>query len=426
MHDLKSLRDNPAAFDANWARRGLVPQTPAILALDEKRRKLQTELQTAQSRRNDASKEIGAVKSKGGDAAALMAEVASLKETMATLEVTEKELADELTNLLSALPNMVADDVPEGADENENVEVRTHGTPKNPNAEVPDHVAIGEALGMMDFEAAAKVAGARFSVNKGGLARLHRALGQFMLDTHTTEHGYTEVDPPLLVNSDAMYGTNQLPKFREDLFETTDGRWLIPTAEVVVTNLVREEILEDFIEPIRMTAMTPSFRKEAGSAGKDTRGIIRQHQFYKVEMVSITRPEDSEAEHQRMTQCAENILKKLELPFRTIILCSGDIGFGSRKTYDLEVWVPSQNKFREISSCSNCGDFQARRMKTRFKRPGSKDTEFVHTLNGSGLAIGRTLVAIMENYYDPADGGIFVPKVLQPYMGGLTKIVKAA
>lgn len=426
MHDLKSLRDNPAAYDNNWARRGLTAQTPAILELDEKRRKLQTELQIAQSRRNEASKEIGAVKSKGGDASALMAEVASLKDAMASIEVTEKELADELTGVLSALPNMIADDVPEGADEHENVEIRTFGTPKNPTAEVPDHVAIGEALGMMDFEAAAKVAGARFSVNKGGLARMHRALGQLMLDTHTTEHGYTEIDPPLLVNSDVMYGTTQLPKFRDDQFETTDGRWLIPTAEVVLTNLVRDEILENFEEPIRLTAMTPSFRKEAGSAGKDTRGIIRQHQFYKVEMVSITRPEDSEAEHQRMLECAENILKKLELPFRTIVLCSGDMGFASRKTYDIEVWVPSQQKFREISSCSNCGDIQSRRMKARFKRPGAKDTEFVHTLNGSGLAIGRTLVAVMENYYDPADGGIFVPKALQPYMGGLTKIVKAA
>lgn len=426
MHDIKALRDNPVAFDANWARRGLAPQTPAILELDEKRRKLQTELQTAQSRRNEASKEIGAVKSKGGDAAELMAEVANLKDRMAILEEQERDVAEKLNEILSALPNMIADDVPDGADENDNVEIRTFGTPKNPNAEVPDHVAIGEALGLMDFEGAAKVAGARFSVNKGGIAKLHRALGQLMLDTHTMEHGYTEIDPPLLVSTDVMYGTTQLPKFRDDQFETTDGRWLIPTAEVVLTNLVRDEILEGLETPIRMTAMTPSFRKEAGSAGKDTRGIIRQHQFYKVEMVSITRPEDSEAEHQRMLNCAENILKKLELPFRTIVLCSGDMGFASRKTYDIEVWVPSQQKFREISSCSNCGDIQSRRMKARFKRAGAKDTEFVHTLNGSGLAVGRTLVAVMENYYDPADGGIFVPKALLPYMGGVTKIVKAA
>ena len=424
MHDIKALRENPTSYDANWARRGLSPQTPDIIILDEKRRALQTELQAAQNRRNEASKEIGMVKSKGGDATELMSEVSSLKDRMAILEEQERETAQKLNDILSALPNMIASDVPDGADEHDNVEVHTYGTPKNPNAQVPDHVAIGEALGMMDFEAAAKVAGTRFVVNKNGIAKLQRALGQFMLDIHTTEHGYTEIDPPLLVNSDVMYGTTQLPKFRDDQFETTDGRWLVPTAEVVLTNLVREEILENFEEPIRMTAMTPCFRKEAGSAGKDTRGIIRQHQFYKVEMVSITRPEDSEAEHQRMLNCAENILKKLELPFRTIVLCSGDMGFASRKTYDIEVWVPSQNKYREISSCSNCGDIQSRRMKTRFKRPNAKDTEFVHTLNGSGVAIGRALVAVMENYYDPTDGGIFVPKVLLPYMNGVTKIVK--
>lgn len=424
MHDLKALRENPASYDQNWARRGLAPQTPAILELDEKRRKLQTELQTAQNRRNEASKEIGSVKSKGGDAADLMAEVAALKDRMADLEAQEQDAATALNDLLSALPNMLADDVPDGADENDNVEVRRFGEPKTGNNAALDHVAIGENLGMMDFEAAARVAGARFVVNKAGIARLQRALAQFMLDTHTTEHGYTEVDPPLLVSTDVMYGTTQLPKFREDQFETTDGRWLVPTAEVVLTNLVREQILDDSNLPLRYTAMTPCFRKEAGSAGRDTRGIIRQHQFYKVEMVSIVRPEDSEAEHQRMVNCAENILKKLDLPFRTIVLCAGDIGFASRKTYDLEVWVPSQNKYREISSCSNCGDIQSRRMKARFKRPGAKDTEFVHTLNGSGLAVGRTLVAVMENYYDPTDGGIFVPEVLKPYMGGASKIVK--
>lgn len=426
MHDLKSLRENPASYDQNWARRGLAPQTPAILELDEKRRKLQTELQTAQNRRNEASKEIGSVKSKGGDAADLMAEVAALKDRMADLEAQEQDAATALNDLLSALPNMLADDVPDGADENDNVEVRRFGEPKTGNNAALDHVAIGENLGMMDFEAAARVAGARFVVNKAGIARLQRALAQFMLDTHTTEHGYTEVDPPLLVSTDVMYGTTQLPKFREDQFETTDGRWLVPTAEVVLTNLVREQILDDSDLPLRYTAMTPCFRKEAGSAGRDTRGIIRQHQFYKVEMVSIVRPEESEAEHQRMVNCAENILKKLDLPFRTIVLCAGDIGFASRKTYDLEVWVPSQNKYREISSCSNCGDIQSRRMKARFKRPGAKDTEFVHTLNGSGLAVGRTLVAVMENYYDPTDGGIFVPEVLKPYMGGVSKIVKAS
>jgi seryl-tRNA synthetase len=424
MHDLKSLRENPAAFDKNWARRGLSPQTPAILELDEQRRKLQTELQVAQNKRNSTSKEVGVLKSKGQDATEIMKEVTNLKFLIEEYEKRESEIADKLNDILSAIPNLIADDVPDGQDENDNIELRKFGTPKNPNAVTPDHVAIGETLGMMDFESAAKVAGTRFVVNKAHIARLHRALAQLMLDTHTTEHGYTEIDPPLLVSSDVMYGTAQLPKFRDDQFETTDGRWLIPTSEVVLTNLVREEILENFEVPIRMTAMTPCFRKEAGSAGKDTRGIIRQHQFYKVEMVSITRPEDSEAEHQRMTECAENILKKLELLFRTIVLCAGDMGFGARKTYDIEVWVPSQQKYREISSCSNCGDFQARRMKARFKRPGSKDTEFVHTLNGSGLAVGRALVAVMENYYDPTDGGIFIPIALQPYMGGVTKIVK--
>lgn len=425
MHDLKALRENPSAYDKNWARRGLSPQTPQILELDEKRRALQTELQTAQSRRNEASKEVGAVKSKGGDATALMTEVAALKDKMAELEILEQAIANQLNEVLSALPNMVAEDVPEGADEHGNVEVRTHGTPKTGNNAALDHVAIGENLGMMDFESAAKVAGTRFVVQKAGIARLQRALAQFMLDTHTAEHGYTEIDPPLLVNSDVMYGTTQLPKFRDDQFETTDGRWLIPTAEVVLTNLVREQILDENEMPIRLVAMTPCFRKEAGSAGRDTRGIIRQHQFYKVEMVSIVPPEKSEAEHQRMTECAENILKKLGLPFRTIVLCSGDMGFSARKTYDIEVWVPSQEKYREISSCSNCGDIQSRRMKTRFKRAGAKDTEFVHTLNGSGVAVGRALVAVMENYYDVADGGIFVPDVLKPYMGGVTKIVKA-
>jgi seryl-tRNA synthetase len=425
MHDLKVLRDNPAAFDANWARRGLEPQTPKILKLDEERRAMQTELQNLQQRRNEASKEIGTVKSKGGDASALMDEVASIKDKMAQLEGMEQKLSTDLTDILSSLPNMIADSVPDGPDETANVEIRKVGTPKVGGNAALDHVAIGENLGLMDFETAAKVAGARMTILKGALARMERALGLFMLDVHTTEHGYTEINPPLLVNTDVMYGTAQLPKFRDDQFETTDGRWLVPTAEVVLTNMVRESILENFEAPMRLTAMTPCFRKEAGSAGKDTRGMIRQHQFYKVEMVSITRPEDSWAEHDRMTACAENILKKLELPFRTIVLCSGDMGFGSQKTHDIEVWVPSQDKYREISSCSNCGDFQARRMKARFKRPGSKETEFVHTLNGSGLAVGRTLVAVMENYYDPADGGIFVPEVLQPYMGGLKKITAA-
>lgn len=424
MHDLKALRDNPAEFDKNWARRGLVPQTPEILKLDEERRALQTELQSLQTRRNEASKEIGAVKSNGGDAQALMDEVSAIKDKMAALETQEKEKADILTDLLSSLPNMIANDVPDGPDEEHNIEVRRFGSPKIGANAAKDHVEIGENLGMMNFEVAAKVAGARFVVETAGIARLERALAQFMLDTHTAEHGYTEVNPPLLVNTEVMYGTTQLPKFREDQFETTDGRWLVPTAEVVLTNMVREEILDAGDLPLRFCAHTACFRKEAGSAGRDTRGIIRQHQFYKVEMVSITLPEKSEEEHQRMTECAENILKKLDLPFRTIVLCSGDMGFASRKTYDIEVWVPSQDKYREISSCSNCGDIQSRRMKTRFKRTGSKENEFVHTLNGSGVAVGRALVAVMENYYDPADGGIWVPDALKPYMGGIGKIVK--
>ncbi len=425
MHDIKALRENPAAYDQNWARRGLPDQTSFILKLDGERRDLQTQLQSLQTRRNEASKEIGAIKGKGGNADDLMAEVAAIKEKMMSLEIFEAAKASELNDVLSALPNMVADDAPDGPDEEHNVELRRHSQPKVGSNAAKDHVEIGENLGMMDFETAAKVAGTRFVIEKAGIARLERALAQFMLDTHTSEHGYTEINPPLLVTSDVMYGTAQLPKFRDDQFETTDGRWLIPTAEVVLTNMVREEILDESNLPIRMCAMTPCFRKEAGSAGKDTRGIIRQHQFYKVEMVSIVLPEKSEEEHQRMTNCAENILKKLDLPFRTIVLCAGDMGFGSRKTYDIEVWVPSQDKYREISSCSNCGDFQARRMKARFKRNGAKDTEFLHTLNGSGVAVGRALVAVMENYYDPTDGGIWVPDALKPYMGGITKIVKA-
>ncbi|MBL8639030.1 MAG: serine--tRNA ligase [Alphaproteobacteria bacterium] len=426
MHDVKAIRDNPEFYDRNWARRGLGAQTPAILKLDEERRALQTELQALQTRRNEASKDIGALKAKGLDADVLMQEVAGLKDRMAELDVREQDKSAELDDLLSRLPNMIDDQVPDGPDEDHNVELRQWGTPRIANVAIPDHVEIGESLGLMDFDAAAKVAGARFVVEKGAIARLERALAQFMLDTHTTEHGYTEVNPPLLVKSDVMYGTTQLPKFRDDQFETTDGRWLIPTSEVVLTNLVREMILDPQQLPMRLCAYTPCFRKEAGSAGKDTRGIIRQHQFYKVEMVSVTLPEDSSAEHERMVDCAENILKKLELPFRTIVLCAGDMGFASRKTYDLEVWVPSQNKYREISSCSNCGDIQSRRMKSRFKRAGAKDSEFVHTLNGSGVAVGRALVAVMENYYDPQDGGIFIPNALKPYMGGLEKIVKSS
>lgn len=423
MHDIAALRKDPAAYDKNWARRGLSAQTPDILKLDTDRRAVQTEMQELQNARNIKSKEIGAIKGKGGDATALMNEVAAMKDRMAELEQQETTLAESLNQHLASLPNLLDDDTPDGKDENDNKEVRKVGEPKKLNSPAPDHVAIGEALGMMDFETAAQMSGSRFVLMHSGLARMERALAQFMLDTHTMEHGYTEVSPPLLVRDNALYGTGQLPKFAEDLFRTTSDHWLIPTAEVSLTNMVADSILEDEALPRRYTAHTPCFRSEAGAAGKDTKGMIRQHQFYKVELVSITHPEQSNAEHERMTQCAENILKKLELPFRTIALCTGDIGFGSRKTYDIEVWLPGQQKYREISSCSNCGDFQARRMKARFRKRGEKDTQFVHTLNGSGVAVGRALVAVLENYYDPADGGVFVPAALKPYMGGTEKLL---
>lgn len=425
MFDIKDIRQNPDRYDANWARRGLSPQTPEILKLDEKRRAIQTELQVVQQERNEKSKEIGKIKSQGGDAQAIMDEVTALKDKMAQMEEDERLIGEELTTLLSSIPNQLADDVPNGADENDNVEVRRFKDQPNGNPEDPDHVAIGEKLGMMNFEKAAKVAGSRFVVLDKGIARLERALAQFMLDTHVDEHGYTEVNPPLLVTSDVMYGTAQLPKFRDDQFETTDGRWLVPTSEVVLTNLVREEIVDIGDLPMRLTAFTPCFRKEAGSAGRDTRGMIRQHQFYKVEMVSITKAEDSQAEHERMTECAENILKKLDIPFRTVVLCAGDIGFGARKTYDVEVWLPGQQKYREISSCSNCGDFQARRMNARYRPEGDKNTQFVHTLNGSGIAVGRALVAVLENYWDEASQSVIVPEVLKPYMRGIEKISAA-
>ncbi len=427
MHDIAAIRKDPAAYDKNWARRGLSAQTPSILQLDTDRRAVQTEMQELQNQRNTKSKEIGAIKAKGGDATAIMNEVAAMKDRMAELEQREATLAESLNQHLASLPNLMDDDTPDGKSEDDNVEVRKVGEPKKSNSQVPEHFEIGEALGMMDAETAAKMSGSRFTIMHSGLARMERALAQFMLDTHTMEHGYTEVSPPLLVRDNALYGTGQLPKFSEDLFRTTSDHWLIPTAEVSLTNMVADMIIEgDEDLPRRYTAHTPCFRSEAGSAGKDTRGMIRQHQFYKVEMVSITTPDQSVAEHERMTQCAENILKKLELPFRTISLCTADIGFGSRKTYDIEVWLPGQDRYREISSCSNCGDFQARRMKARFRKKGEKDTQFVHTLNGSGLAVGRALIAVMENYYDPADGGIFVPAVLKPYMGGVEKLMPLA
>jgi seryl-tRNA synthetase len=422
MHDIRALRADPASYDAAWARRGLPLQTPAILEIDRKLRAAQTALQEAQGRRNEASKLIGQAKGRKDETEAqrLMAEVEALKGDMAANSEAEKTLGAELDARLAALPNVPADDVPIGADEQDNVEQRRWG--HAPLITDPkDHVALGEGMGLMDFEAAARTSGARFVFLKGELARLERALGALMLDMQTREHGYLEVSPPLLVRDEAVFGTGQLPKFADDLFRTTDGRWLIPTAEVSLTNMVLGQTLDEGDLPMRLTALTPCFRSEAGASGRDTRGMIRQHQFYKVELVSITTPEQSQAEHERMTECAEKVLKRLELPFRTMLLCTGDMGFSARKTYDLEVWMPSQGVYREISSCSNCGDFQARRMDARCKTAGGKGTRHVHTLNGSGLAVGRALVAVLENYQDE-DGRIAIPQALQPYMGGLTHI----
>jgi seryl-tRNA synthetase len=422
MHDIKAIREDPEAFDRAWESRGLGPQAPELLRLDAGLRAAQTALQGAQGRRNEASKLIGQAKAKKDEAgaAALMAEVEGLKTTIAAETAAEAELAMQLRERLAALPNAPDADVPVAADEHGNVEVRRYGEP-NTVSNPKDHVDLGAGLGMMDFEVAARMSGARFVVLKRELARLERALGQYMLDLQTQEHGYTEVSPPLLVRSEAVFGVGQLPKFAEDLFRTTDDRWLISTAEVSLTNLVREEIVDEAELPLRLTALTPCFRSEAGASGKDTRGMIRQHQFYKVELVSITSPEESQAEHERMVECAEAVLKRLELPFRTVLLCTGDMGFASRKTYDIEVWLPSQGMYREISSCSNCGDFQARRMDARSRKPGEKGTRFVHTLNGSGLAVGRTLVALMENYQDEK-GRIAVPQALHRYLPGLTHI----
>jgi seryl-tRNA synthetase len=422
MHDIRAIRENPAAYDKGWAARGFAPQTAAILALDAELRAVQTALQAAQSRRNDASKLIGMAKAKKDEAKAaeLMAEVDELKAVIAEQSELERARAAALQDLLAGLPNLPAPDVPVGDDETANVEDHRWGEPFAIQ-EPKDHVDLGADLGMMDFERAARMSGARFVVLKRELARLERALGQFMLDIQTREHGYHEVSPPLLVRDEAVFGTGQLPKFAEDLFRTTDDRWLIPTAEVSLTNLVREQITPEEELPLRLTALTPCFRSEAGASGKDTRGMIRQHQFYKVELVSITAPGDSETEHQRMVDCAEAVLKRLDLPFRTVVLSTGDMGFSARKTYDIEVWLPSQASYREISSCSNCGDFQARRMDARCRRTGEKGTRFVHTLNGSGLAVGRTLVALMENYQDER-GRIAIPQALQGHMGGLTHI----
>ena len=425
MFDIRWIREEPDAFDAAMTRRGLAPLSAEVLALDARRREAQTALQTLQTRRNEASKAIGEAKRKGEDAAAAMAEVAGLKDEMAAAEESERALGVELQDLLSGLPNAPLPEVPEGADESANVEVRSHLEPRKFNFTPKEHYELGEDLGLLDFEAAAKLSGARFAVMRGKLARLHRALAQFMLDLHTTEHGYTEVAPPYLVRDEALFGTGQLPKFSEDLFKTTHGLWLIPTAEVPLTNLLADEIVAAEGLPLRVTALTPCFRSEAGSAGRDTRGMLRQHQFDKVEMVSITTPERSAEEHEHMVGCAENVLKRLGLPYRVMLLSTGDMGFAAAKCYDVEVWLPGQDAYREISSCSNCGDFQARRMKARYRpaseKGGDKGTRFVHTLNGSGVAVGRCLIAVMENYQQ-ADGSIEVPEALRPYMGGLEVI----
>ena len=423
MFDLKLIRENPEAFDVGMARRGLGPVAARLIDADAERRACQTELQQLQKQRNDASKQIGAAKSRGEDADAIIAEVSRLKEEVQRLEEEERRLVAALEDELATLPNIPDDSVPDGADEDDNVLLREVGVPPTLDFEPREHFDLGEALGQMDFDAAARMSGARFVVLRGGLARLQRALGDFMLDVHTGEFGYQEVSPPVLVRDAALFGTGQLPKFADDLFRTDNGFWMIPTAEVSLTNLVREQIIDADDLPLRFTALTPCFRSEAGSAGKDTRGMIRQHQFDKVEMVSITRAEDSEAEHERMTGCAEEILTRLGLAYRVMTLCAGDMGFSARKTYDLEVWLPGQNRYREISSCSNCGDFQALRMQTRYRSAEDKKSiRAVHTLNGSGVAVGRCLVAVMENYQQ-ADGSIVVPEVLRPYMGGLDVIV---
>ena len=426
MHDIAYIRSNPQEFDAALARRGAEPVADRIIALDAHKREATTRVQQAQSRRNEASKAIGQAMGQGDKdkAEALKAEVAEIKASMPEWEEAERAAAAELDHLLATLPNLPAEDVPDGADENDNVEIAQWGEKRRFDFNPREHADIGPALGM-DFETGTKLSGARFTFLRGDIARLHRALAQFMLDKQTRENGYTECNPPVLVGDEAMYGTDKLPKFAEDSFRTTDDRWLVPTSEVPLTYSVAGDILPDLPEPLRLTAHTLCFRSEAGSAGRDTRGFIRQHQFEKVEMVSICRPEDSDAEHERMTKCAEGILEALDLPYRRMLLCTGDMGFGARKTYDLEVWLPGQGAYREISSCSNTGDFQARRMNARYRPEGEKKTAFVHTLNGSGLAVGRTLVAVMENYQQ-ADGSVTVPEALAPYMGGVTKLEPAA
>ncbi len=417
MHDIRAIKENPEAFDTAMDRRSASYRAADLIALDEARVANTVAMNDAQAAQKAASKKIGAAKASGDEAAAaaVMAEVAELKVQVQALEAKDRELTEGLREALLPIPNRLADDVPDGDDEDDNVELRRWGTPAA--IEAPkDHVDVGEGLGLLDFETAAKLSGARFVILKGDLAKLERAIAQFMLTLHTEEFGYQEMSPPVLVHPHALVGTNQLPKFEDDQFKTTSGHYLSPTAEVTLTNTVRESIQSEDALPLRLTAWTQCFRAEAGSAGRDTRGMIRMHQFPKVELVSITLPEQSAEEHERMTECAEEVLKRLELPFRTMVLCAGDVGFGAHKTYDLEVWLPGQDTYREISSCSTCGDFQARRMDARFRREGQKKPEFVHTLIGSGLAVGRTLVAILENYQNP-DGSVAVPAVLQPFMG---------
>ncbi len=422
MHDIRFIRENPAAFDAGLKKRNLAPLSAEILEIDKRRRAAISESEAIQARRKSLSQQVGMAKRKGENADALMAEVAGLEASLKKGEADAAELDAELTRRLEVLPNLPFDDVPNGTDETGNVEIRRVGSQRNFSFAPKDHVALGEATGEMDFAAAGRMSGARFVVMKGRLAKLERAIAQFMLDLHTSEEGgYTEINPPLLVRDSAVYGVGQLPKFAEDMFHTENGFWLIPTAEVPLTNLVNDQVLDEKQLPLRYTAFTPCFRSEAGAAGKDTRGIIRQHQFPKVELVSITTPEQSDEEHQRMTGRAEEVLKRLGLPFRTIVLCGGDMGFGARKTFDIEVWLPGQNAYREISSCSNCGEFQARRMNARFRPKEGKGTRFLHTLNGSGLAVGRTLVAVLENYQNE-DGSVTVPEALRSYMGGLETI----
>lgn len=423
MHDLRLIRENPEAFDAGLARRGAEPASARVLELDERRRAVTTRVQEAQARRNEASKAIGAAMGKGDTATAeaLKAEVAALKETLPQLEDEERALGAELDALVAALPNLPEDDVPPGEDESGNVEVSRWGQQCKFSFTPKEHADLGPPLGL-EFETATAMSGARFAFLRGQMARLQRAIGQFMLDFQTTERGYAECNPPLLVRDEAVFGTGQLPKFADDLFRTTDGRWLIPTAEVSLTNSVRDQILDDLSQPIRLTALTPCFRSEAGAAGKDTRGFIRQHQFEKVELVAICRPEDWQAEHEHMVRSAELVLEALELPYRRMLLCAGDMGATAKKTYDLEVWLPGQETYREISSVSWCGDYQARRMNARYRPEGQKGTAFVHTLNGSGLAVGRTLVAVLENYQQE-DGSVLVPAALAPYMGGIERLV---